>query len=532
MRLLEVAPAFGATMSHFLQGGYKLGALSARMSSSDRDQEAVETGDEKSITHLEYAPAVLGDAESHNAPPHLAKLWRKLDLLVLPMISIIYFMFSLDRYSIGNARVAGMQDALHITDDQYSIALTAQLIPQMLVQIPSNHLLIVVGPRIVMPTMILCGGVVCVLQGCMTNFAGLVACRFFIGFFQGGLLPGVSLYLASFYPRRKLQLRIAIMHSALASASAFSGLLSAAIIHMDGIADKPGWAWIFLLEGLFVVVVALVAFFLLPDSPTTVLFFKDSEKALVADALREDGILVQGDEKGYFWPEFRLIFTQPHILLLVLVDMFYDSTLTSLGTFLPSIVASLGFEGSIAQLMTVPPFAVSAVLAISTALLADRYAVRGLTMIVLGTMAAIGFAMFLVSYDNGIRYGSLFLAVPGVFCIGPPLGAWIANNTAPLVRRATALALASTIRNIGSILSMWLFGSISAPPRYTSATITLLAFQVGTVVCVLGALVHIARENKRKAGMRVEWRACHGMTVDPLREVPLRNESIWYEYVM
>ncbi len=40
---------------------------------------------------------------------------------------------------------------------------------------------------------------------------------------------------------------IAIMHSALACASAFSGLLSAAIIHMDGIANKPGWAWIFLL---------------------------------------------------------------------------------------------------------------------------------------------------------------------------------------------------------------------------------------------------------------------------------------------
>ena len=45
---------------------------------------------------------------------------------------------------------------------------------------------------------------------------------------------------------------IAIMHSALASASAFSGLLSAAIIHMDGIGHKPGWAWIFILVGLLV----------------------------------------------------------------------------------------------------------------------------------------------------------------------------------------------------------------------------------------------------------------------------------------
>ncbi|RPD55939.1 MFS general substrate transporter [Lentinus tigrinus ALCF2SS1-6] len=491
---------------------------------------AVETLDEKSVVHLECAPPAL-DVESRNVPPHMAKLWRKLDFLVLPIISIIYFLFSLDRYSIGNARVAGMQKALHITDDQYSIALTAQLIPQMLVQIPSNHLIIVIGPRIIIPSMILCGGIVCTLQGVMTSFAGLVTCRFFIGFFQGGLLPGASLYLASFYPRRKLQLRIAIMHSALASASAFSGLLSAGIIHMDGIAHKPGWAWIFLLEGLFIVIVALVAFFLLPDSPTTALFFKDSEKTLIADGLRDDGILVEGPEKGCFWPEFRRIFTQPHILLMVLIEVFYDSTLSSLGTFLPSIIASLGYRGSVAQLMTVPPFAVSATLAIFTALIADRYAVRGLTMIILGTMATIGFAMFLVSYDDNVRYGSLFLFVPGVFCIGPPLGTWIANNTAPLVRRATALALASTIRNVGSILSMWLFGAISPPPRYTSATITLLAFQVGTVVCVVGAWVYLARENRRKERMRAEWRACH-RAVDAPREVPLRNESIWFEYVM
>ena len=84
----------------------------------------------------------------------------------------------------------------------------------------------------------------------------------------GGLLPGLHLYLATFYPPRKLQVRyescvvgvtfidlelarsIAILHAALAAASAFSGLLCAAIIHMDGVAHKPGWAWLFILVGL------------------------------------------------------------------------------------------------------------------------------------------------------------------------------------------------------------------------------------------------------------------------------------------
>ncbi|RPD76419.1 MFS general substrate transporter [Lentinus tigrinus ALCF2SS1-7] len=394
-----------------------------------------------------------------------------------------------DRYNIGNARVAGMQQALHITDQQHSCCTYVYV---------AHQRASVVGPRILIPGMILCGSIVCLLQGVMSNFAGLVACRFWV-------LPS-----------------IAIMHSALGSASAFSGLLSAAIIHMDGIAHKPGWAWIFLLEGLFIVVIALIGFIFLPDSPNAALFLKDSEKTLISDALRSDGILVEGAAKGQFWPEFRRIFTQPHIRICSMRPnrRLVDSTLTSLSTFLPSIVASLGYAGSVAQLMTVPPFAVSAALAILTGLVADRYAVRGLTMIISGTIATIGFTMFFASNENGVRYGSLFLIVPGVFCIGPPVSAWISNNTAPLVRRATALGLASTIRNLGTILSMWLYGSISPPPRYTSATITLLAFQIGTVICVAGALVHIVMENKRKERMRLEWR------------VPLRNESIWFEYVM
>ena len=125
----------------------------------------------------------------------------------------------------------------------------------------------------------------------MSNFAGLVACRFFIGFFQGApatqptdrfMVDPTILLQVAWFPECPSTWRlsipdacykfgmasfddwgtisdpifagsIAIMHSALAAASAFSGLLSAAIIHMDGIGHKSGWAWIFILVGLLVV---------------------------------------------------------------------------------------------------------------------------------------------------------------------------------------------------------------------------------------------------------------------------------------
>lgn len=45
-------------------------------------------------------------------------------------------------------------------------------------------------------------------QGFVSNFQGLLVARFFIGLFEGGLLPGLVLYLSSFYRRKDLHLRL------------------------------------------------------------------------------------------------------------------------------------------------------------------------------------------------------------------------------------------------------------------------------------------------------------------------------------
>lgn len=162
---------------------------------------------------------------------------------------------------------------------------------------------------------------------------------------------------------------------------------------------------------------------------------------------------------------------------------------------------------------------------IITAFLSDRYAQRGLTMIFFSILSTIGFAIFLGSYVKDVRYGSLFLAVPGTYSIGPPLGTWMANNSAPLIRRGASLALLTTMTNLGSILSTWLLGALSPPPRYTSATITLLVFQIGILLCSVANMGWLAAENKRKERAK-------SSTPERESEGAMPNESVWYRYVM
>ena len=55
---------------------------------------------------------------------------------------------------------------------------------------------------------------------------------------------------------------------------------------MDGVAGLSGWRWIFILEGILTVAVAIVAPFAIHDSPETAKFLTEQERAWVIHALR------------------------------------------------------------------------------------------------------------------------------------------------------------------------------------------------------------------------------------------------------
>lgn len=105
--------------------------------------------------------------------------------------------------------------------------------------------------------------------------------------------------LISWYKRSELGSRIAVFFSAATVAGAFSacitlgqgkridcfkqrsrsgGLLAAAIHNMDGIGGRPGWAWIFILEGLFTILVACASPWVVQDFPESARFLTEAER--------------------------------------------------------------------------------------------------------------------------------------------------------------------------------------------------------------------------------------------------------------
>jgi len=134
-----------------------------------------------------------------------------------------------------------------MSDYQYSFALTITYIPYIVVEIPASLMLKRVGANILLPTMVILWGLTTILQGFVSSYGGLLAARFFLGLFEGGLLPGITLVMSRFYKRDQIQMRMTLLFTAASLAGAFSGLLASVILGMHGRAGHKGWQWIFIL---------------------------------------------------------------------------------------------------------------------------------------------------------------------------------------------------------------------------------------------------------------------------------------------
>ncbi len=69
------------------------------------------------------------------------------------------------------------------------------------------------------------------------------------------------------------------------------GLLAAAIHNMDGVAGLEGWRWIFILEGLFTVLVGIASFWVIQDFPETAKFVTETESEWCLIKVAERGLI-------------------------------------------------------------------------------------------------------------------------------------------------------------------------------------------------------------------------------------------------
>jgi len=199
------------------------------------------------VSREHQQPNLHSDSEKDVGDVKERNLVRKLDLRLLPPLTLLYLLSFLDRSNVGNARIEGLTNDLHMTGDEYLTGLTLYFIGYVIFEIPCNIVLKLWTPRAWLPTLTLVWGIVATLMGVTQSRDGFFVVRFFLGVTEAGLFPGIVFYLSMWYKRNERQFRVALFFSAASLAGAFGGILAWGIAHMRGVGGYNGWRWIFIL---------------------------------------------------------------------------------------------------------------------------------------------------------------------------------------------------------------------------------------------------------------------------------------------
>ncbi|KAJ2969937.1 hypothetical protein NQ176_g8418 [Zarea fungicola] len=250
--------------------------------------------------------------------PGERKLIQKIDFFILTFCCLSYFVNYLDRSNLNNAYLTGMKADLNFKGDQLTQINTCFTIGYVLGQVPSNLSLHYVAPRIWFPMMMVLWGGLTMVTASVHNPQSIMAIRFFQGICEASTFVGTHYILGAWYTERELGKRSGIFTASGLAGSMIGGFIQTGLNKgLNGRHGLSGWRWLFIIDGVITIPVAIYGFIFFPDTPQTTkaFYLTEAEKELarkrVPRSEKEESPLTFGFLKkvltSWFWWGFVIL---------------------------------------------------------------------------------------------------------------------------------------------------------------------------------------------------------------------------------
>lgn len=195
-------------------------------------------------------------------------------------------MLDLDKHSITYAAIFGLRTDLNMHGEDYSWVVSSFYLGQLVSNWPAAYLLGRLPLKWFVSCMIILWGVTCVCVGLPTNFAGMMAGRFFLGLTEGAVSPAFVMITSIWYKRREHPVRVA----AWVSMNGFSQITNALIMYGLGRAHLvvDPWRALFFIAGGLTILSGVLFYFLFPQDTTTAWFLTERERDIATRRLAID----------------------------------------------------------------------------------------------------------------------------------------------------------------------------------------------------------------------------------------------------
>ncbi|WWD16271.1 hypothetical protein CI109_100697 [Kwoniella shandongensis] len=459
--------------------------------------------EEKRETY-DVAAAFLADVAARPDAAELLAPWtdaeenavkRKLDRIVMVLLFFSNLMSGTDKVLLGTAATFGFRTDLHLANSIPYFGMIGFVYLQSFIfqKFP-------IGKTI---------GVNVFFYGICTfgnagakNFAGLAACRFLLGVFEGAGHSATGIVISMFWKKSEQPWRTAVMFSTLSSV--VNGLLSFALQFYN-----PGpisrWRLLFVIMGCWSIIVGVMDYFFLPSDPTQAWWLTDRQKviAIRRTAGNQTGIL----NHHVKWDQVREALVDVKTWLLAVSLNIPNGGLIGFNSL---IVQSLGYSVKEVTLLAIPTGVVSWVSSLIFAKLATKTK-RPLLCTIISILICLAATIMLKTIPRSNKGGSL-AALFILYCYWAPyiiMGSSILYaNVAGTTKKIAVYGISYWGYCVGNLVGPQTFISTEAP-LYPSATLTMLIGYCLSILLVILYGISCWSSNKLKEKEQAEWEATH-----------------------
>ncbi|KAF9581404.1 hypothetical protein BGW38_001599 [Lunasporangiospora selenospora] len=442
---------------------------------------------------------------------------RAFDFKILSWIGVMFFFMQLDRGNMANALTDNFMEDLDISLNTVTLGSTIFTVFFCLFEIPSNMVIRRAGPQRWIPFLMCLWGLSTASQFFLKDRVTFLICRALVGMFEAGYIPGIAIYLTTYYKRGEMATRLSIFWSTLAVANSVAGVLAYGILHMRGIAGHAGWRWLFLFEGLATVVVGLLSFFILPEGPTSTRGFlrfngyltDRQEQIAITRLVRDDPTKADTSKGVVSKTDLFKALTSPRIWPNILIGFFGLLPFSPLTILSPLIVKNLnlGVPPLVSNLLVIPGYVISLSIMTFVSWSSDKHNERAFHGAIASTYYALcilSLAILPADASKFSLYFALIFAMGGQTCWHPVNAAWIAGNTAPVGKRSIALAMYIISVNACDMVSVNLFRDEDAP-RFIRGFWILFGALLLTIFLFIFQRYHLMHINRKREEKTRYW---------------------------
>lgn len=391
---------------------------------------------------------------------------------LLPFLFVLYVVSYLDRVNVGFAALQ-MNAAVGLSAAVFGLGSGIFFIGYTLFEVPGNLIMARVGARIWIARIMISWGLISAAMAFVQGPRSFFLLRFLLGVGEAGFFPGLIFYLTSWFPSGERARAIALFMTATAMSGVVGGPISGALLTMDGLGGLAGWQWLFILEGLPAVVLGIVVFAWLPDTPSRAAWLPgDEREALEARLAREHQAPGQRHD-------VRAALGSGRVWLLGAVYFCMICGMYGIAFWMPQILQGLsGWSSLTTGLVSAIPYIAAASAMVVNGLHSDRTGERRWHVAVPAWFGAVGFVIAALTGNPLVMILGLVCAAIGIWSV---LGPFWALPTAFLrgTGAAAGIALVNSLGNVGGFVGPYLVGFVkSATGRFEFGLLALAALLV------------------------------------------------------